>query len=89
MRALIKEELAAGFYNIDIDASTLVDLEKPTLAEQQELNTTLAADFTAFIRRHEPAGRHGINRRRDWRSGRPEFRRPRASRVHDRLHRAR
>src|SRR3954470_22092253 len=30
LRALIKEELAAGFYNIDIDTSTLVDLDKPT-----------------------------------------------------------
>ena len=31
LRALIKEEIAAGFYNIDIDTSTLVDLTKPTL----------------------------------------------------------
>jgi fructose/tagatose bisphosphate aldolase len=56
LRALIKEEIAAGFYNIDIDTSTLVDLEKPTLAEQQEVNVNLAADFTAFIRKHEPQG---------------------------------
>jgi len=33
LRALIREEIAAGFYNIDIDTSTLVDLSKPTLAE--------------------------------------------------------
>ena len=56
LRALIKEEMAAGFYNIDIDTSTLVDLSKPTLDEQQEVNVTLAADFAAFIRQHEPAG---------------------------------
>src|SRR5215468_2045154 len=56
LRALIKEEIAAGFYNIDIDTSTLVDLEKPTLAEQQEVNVTLAADFAEFIRKHEPQG---------------------------------
>ena len=56
LRALISEELAAGFYNIDIDTSTLVDLSKPTLAEQQEVNVTLAADFATFIRGHEPAG---------------------------------
>ncbi len=56
LRALIKEEIAAGFYNIDIDTSTLVDLSKPTLAEQQEVNVTLAADFAAFIRRTEPQG---------------------------------
>ena len=56
LRALIKEEIAAGFYNIDIDTSTLVDLDKATLAEQQEVNVNLAADFTAFIRQHEPKG---------------------------------
>ena len=38
LRGLIKEEIAAGFYNIDIDTSTLVDLSKPTLAEQQDVN---------------------------------------------------
>src|SRR5678815_5824201 len=56
LRALIKEEIAAGFYNIDIDTSTLVDLDKPTLAEQQEVNVTLAADFAEFIRKVEPQG---------------------------------
>jgi fructose/tagatose bisphosphate aldolase len=56
LRALIKEEIAAGFYNIDIDTSTLVDLSKATLAEQQEVNVSLAADFAAFIRKHEPPG---------------------------------
>ncbi|MGE3956870.1 MAG: class II fructose-bisphosphate aldolase [Vicinamibacterales bacterium] len=56
LRGLIREEIAAGFYNIDIDTSTLVDLDKPTLAEQQEVNVTLAADFAAFIRSVEPAG---------------------------------
>jgi fructose/tagatose bisphosphate aldolase len=53
LRALIKEEIAAGFFNIDIDTSTLVDLSKPTLAEQQEVNVALAADFAAFIRANE------------------------------------
>jgi fructose-bisphosphate aldolase, class II len=56
VRALIGEEIAAGFYNIDIDTSTLVDLTKPTLEEQQEVNVTLAADFTSFIRQHEAQG---------------------------------
>ncbi len=56
LRSLIREEIAAGFYNIDIDTSTLVDLDQPTLAEQQAVNCELAADFTAFIRRHEPRG---------------------------------
>jgi fructose/tagatose bisphosphate aldolase len=56
LRALIREEIAAGFFNIDIDTSTLVDLTRPTLAEQQEVNVSMAADFAAFIRRHEPQG---------------------------------
>ena len=56
LRTLIQEEIAAGFYNIDIDTSTLVDLEKPTLDQQQEVNVNLAADFTTFIRKHEPQG---------------------------------
>src|SRR5256884_5939891 len=38
VRALVEEELAAGFYNIDVDTSTLVDLSKPTLEEQQRVN---------------------------------------------------
>jgi fructose/tagatose bisphosphate aldolase len=56
LRSLIREEIAAGFYNIDIDTSTLVDLDKPTLDEQQATNVTLAADFTTFIRSVEPKG---------------------------------
>ncbi len=56
LRKLIVEEIAAGFYNIDIDTSTLVDLSKPTLPEQQKTNVELACDFTKFIRQHEPKG---------------------------------
>ncbi len=50
VRDLIVESLAAGFFNIDIDTSTLVDLSKTSVPEQQVLNTTLSAMFTAFIR---------------------------------------
>lgn len=56
IRNLILEAVAAGFFNIDIDTSTLVDLSKPTLAEQQRLNYELCAAFTRFIRDNEPAG---------------------------------
>jgi len=56
LKALIREEIAAAFYNIDIDTSTLVDLDKPTLDEQQTVNCELAAEFTEFCRRHEPDG---------------------------------
>ncbi len=56
LRDLIDEAIAAGFYNIDIDTSTLVDLSKATIPEQQALNTGLSAMFTAYIRTHEPTG---------------------------------
>jgi len=55
IRDLIIESLNAGFFNIDIDTSTLVDLSKTSIPEQQILNTTLSASFTDFIRRNEPA----------------------------------
>jgi fructose/tagatose bisphosphate aldolase len=56
VKKLIAEEIGAGFYNIDVDTSTLVDLSKPTLAEQQRLNYERCAEITAFIRDLEPAG---------------------------------
>jgi fructose-bisphosphate aldolase, class II len=54
LRQLIEEELHAGFYNIDIDTSTLVDLAKPNLDEQQRTNYERAAELTQFIRDREP-----------------------------------
>jgi fructose-bisphosphate aldolase, class II len=56
VRALIEEELHAGFYNIDIDTSTLVDLSQRTLDEQQRVNYERAAELTTFIREREPEG---------------------------------
>jgi fructose-bisphosphate aldolase, class II len=56
VRDLIREAVSAGFYNIDVDTSTLVDLSKGSLAEQQEANYRLSAELTAFIRRLEPEG---------------------------------
>ncbi len=54
IEALIHEAIPAGFFQIDIDTSTLVDLSKPTLEEQQRQNFELAARFTKFIRDREP-----------------------------------
>jgi fructose-bisphosphate aldolase class II len=56
VKKLIAEEIGAGFYNIDVDTSTLVDLSQATLEEQQRLNYERAAEVTAFIRAHEPPG---------------------------------
>lgn len=56
VKKLIAEEVGAGFYNIDVDTSTLVDLSHATLAEQQRLNYERAAEITKFIREREPRG---------------------------------
>jgi fructose/tagatose bisphosphate aldolase len=56
VKDLVREAIVAGFYNIDIDASTLVDLSKPTVKDQQRTNFTLAAELTAMIRDQEPEG---------------------------------
>src|SRR3990172_8386819 len=56
LKDLITEAIAAGFYNIDIDTSTLVDLSKPDIKEQQRLNFEIAAELTAYIRQLEPKG---------------------------------
>ena len=56
LKSLIREALAAGFYNIDIDSSTLVVLEREGLPAQQKDNGAVAATLTKFIREHQPAG---------------------------------
>jgi fructose/tagatose bisphosphate aldolase len=56
VKDLIREAITAGFYNIDIDTSTLVDLTKETIPEQQKLNFTLSAMFSDYIRLHQPKG---------------------------------
>src|SRR6266850_1795243 len=56
IRTLIEEELHAGFYNIDVDTSTLVDLSQATLDAQQRVNYERAAELTKFIRDREPEG---------------------------------
>jgi fructose/tagatose bisphosphate aldolase len=56
VKHLIGEEIAAGFFNIDVDTSTLVDLSFPTLEEQQRANYERAAEITRYIRSHEPEG---------------------------------
>lgn len=53
---LIKESIDAGFYNIDIDASTLVELKETELCDQQKNNFEMTAHMTKFIRSIEPAG---------------------------------
>lgn len=56
VKNLIGEEIASGFFNIDVDTSTLVDLSFATLDEQQGTNYQRAAEITRFIRHHQPDG---------------------------------
>ncbi|HPC86677.1 MAG TPA: class II fructose-bisphosphate aldolase [Smithellaceae bacterium] len=56
VKNLIWEAIEGGFYNIDIDTSTLVDLSQPTIKDQQRTNFSLAAELTTMIRDLEPAG---------------------------------
>ncbi|HDQ03804.1 MAG TPA: aldolase [Deltaproteobacteria bacterium] len=56
VKNLIWEAIDAGFYNIDIDTSTLVDLTKNTVKQQQKKNYVLAAELTTMIRDLEPEG---------------------------------
>jgi len=56
LKALISDAIGSGFYNIDIDSSTLVDISKTDLKEQQLLNYEVCAILTKFIRNIEPKG---------------------------------
>jgi len=56
IRKACRDAVAAGYLNIDIDSSTLVDLSRATVDEQQRANYTRAAEITALIRELEPAG---------------------------------
>jgi fructose/tagatose bisphosphate aldolase len=56
LQDLTREALGAGFQNIDIDSSTLVDLSLPTVREQQRVNATNTAELTGLIRSLQPGG---------------------------------
>jgi len=56
VKDLVREGVQAGFYNIDIDSSTVVDLSKATVEEQQKNNAAIAAEITAMVRKIEPGG---------------------------------
>ena len=56
IRRACRLAIEAGYRNIDIDCSTLVDLSKPTVDEQQRENYVRAAELTALIRSLETDG---------------------------------
>ena len=56
LKNLIRLGIEAGFYNIDIDTSTLVNLKQPTVIEQQRANFEVGVELTKYIRELEPEG---------------------------------
>jgi fructose/tagatose bisphosphate aldolase len=56
IRRACRLAVEAGYRNIDIDSSTLVDLSKPNVDEEQRENYTRAAELTALIRTLEADG---------------------------------
>src|SRR5207244_2166131 len=56
LESLIDEAIAAEFYNIDIDTSTLVNLDFETRDEQQRANYEGTAHLTKYIRARQPKG---------------------------------
>jgi fructose/tagatose bisphosphate aldolase len=56
IRRACRLAVEAGYRNIDIDASTLVDLSRPTVDAQQATNYRLSAELTALIRSLETDG---------------------------------
>jgi fructose-bisphosphate aldolase, class II len=56
VKQLAREAIAAGFYNIDVDTSTLVDLSKPTLQDQQRTNFEQGVEIALTVRSLQPKG---------------------------------
>ena len=56
LQNMISDSIAEGFYNIDIDSSTLVDLSKKDIKKQQKDNYEVCAKLTQLIRRIQPKG---------------------------------
>ncbi len=50
IRKATRDAIGVGYGNIDIDSSTLVDLSKPTVNEEQRANFERAAEISAVIR---------------------------------------
>ena len=86
VKKLIAEEVAAGFYNIDVDTSTLVDLSRPTPRGAAARQLRARAEITAFIREQEPEGVTVSVGGGDRRGGPQEQHGGGAARLHARLH---
>ena len=56
LKDLTREAVDAGFLNIDIDSSTLVDLTQPTVGKQQAVNAANTVELSGLIRELQPHG---------------------------------
>ena len=56
IKDIIAEAIEAGYANIDIDASTIVDLSRSSVKEQQRDNFTVSAELAAHTRKLSPPG---------------------------------
>ncbi len=56
VKGLIAEAIEAEFYNIDIDTSTLVDLDQVSIKDQQRPNFEMTAKLAEHVRQLQPAG---------------------------------
>jgi fructose-bisphosphate aldolase class II len=56
VKHLATEAIHAGFFNIDIDTSTLVDLSKGSLDAQQNQNYTVGVHIARHVRSLQPKG---------------------------------
>jgi fructose/tagatose bisphosphate aldolase len=56
LKDMVADCIAAGFYNIDIDSSTTVKLDRPNLTEQQRDNFEVCAEMSKLIRELSPKG---------------------------------
>jgi len=56
LKDLTREAVGAGFLNIDIDSSTLVDLSQPGVAAQQAVNCANTVELTLLVRELQPDG---------------------------------
>ncbi|HEY3290156.1 MAG TPA: class II fructose-bisphosphate aldolase [Anaerolineae bacterium] len=54
LRRLIIESIHAGFYNIEIDTSTLTDMNRTRPEDQQSPNVELCALLADYVRAHQP-----------------------------------
>ena len=63
LRALIEEEIAAGFFNVDIDTSTLVDLEQADARGTAGGERHAGHRFRSVHPNTRAGGRHRVGRR--------------------------